>query len=156
MSRRIAMKQGPDIQKLEEMLRSSKLVNGGFMGNDRRTVNEVIDTDIRALEKLGYDVKHLARRMQEITDQAIKGLGTWIRIDGNLLAKVNEAKGAIVCPWPHTGNFAKRETILRYKVSGRTICWSDLGIHMIAEHGFFEGKGARLRVEPEMFVEMIF
>ena len=150
------MKQGPDIQKLEEMLRSSKLVAGGFMANDRRTVNEVIDTDVRALEKLGYDVKHLARRMQEITDQAIKGLGTWVQIGDNLFSKVDEAKGAIVCPWPHTGNFAKRVTILKNEVSGRSICWSDLGIHMIGEHGFFEGKGSRLRVEPEMLAEMIF
>jgi hypothetical protein len=156
MSRRIAMKQGSELQKLDEILRSSFLVAHGFMGNDKRTVNEVIDTDIRALEKLGYDVKYLTQRMQEITNQAIKGLGTWVRIDEHLSSKVDEAKGPIVCPWPHTGNFAKRITILKNEVSGLSICWSDLSIHMIREHAFFEGKGSMFRVEPEMLINMIF
>ncbi|HEG43714.1 hypothetical protein LCGC14_2310040 [marine sediment metagenome] len=149
------MKQGPDTQKLEDMMRSSKLVDGGFMGNDRRTINEVIDADAKVLEKLDYDVKHLARRMQEITDLAIKGLGTWVQVDENLVSKVDEAKGALVCPWPHAGNFAKRVTVLKNEISGQSICWSDLVIHMIGEHGFFEGKGSRLRVEPEKLTEMI-
>lgn len=150
------MKLDPEFEKLEEVLRSSIIVAHGFMGNDKRTVNEVIGTDIRALEKLGYDVKHLAQRMQEITDQAIKGLGTWVRIDEHLLSKVDEAEGPIVCPWPHPGNFAKRITILKNEVSKRTICWTDLNIHMIEEHGFFEGKGSMFQVEPEMLVDMIF
>lgn len=101
------MKQVPELEKLEEVLRSSIIVAHGFMGNDERTVNEVIDTDMRALDKLGYDVKDLTQKMQEITNQAIKGLGTWVRIDEHLSSKVDEAKGPIVCPWPHAGNFAK-------------------------------------------------
>ena len=40
------MKQPPDMQKLEEILRSSNLVAGGFMGIDRRSISEIIDDDI--------------------------------------------------------------------------------------------------------------
>jgi hypothetical protein len=37
-----------------------------------------------------------------------------------------------------------------------TIRWSDLNIHLIAEHGFFEGKGSSFRIEPARLVAAIF
>jgi hypothetical protein len=40
------MKESPDNQKLEQLLRSSKLVAGGFMGSDTRTFSEVTDADL--------------------------------------------------------------------------------------------------------------
>lgn len=149
------MKQDPKSEKLEKVLRSSVLVAHGFMGDDKRTVNEVIESDLRVLEKLGSNTEVLTQRMQQITNQAIKGLGTWVKISERLTARVDEAKGSIVCPWPHTGKFAKRVTILKNEISGVSISWSDLSIHMIKEHGFFEGKGSMLRVDPEILIEMI-
>ena len=150
------MKQDPKTEKLESVLKSSHIVAHGFMGDDKRHINEIIEADIMALEKLGLDVENLAQRMQQITDQAIKGLGSWVKINDNLSSRVDEAKGAIVCPWPHAGKFVKRITILKNEVTGLSISWSDLSIHMIKEHCFFEGKGSMLRVEPEMLVDMIF
>ena len=44
------MKQSPDMQKLEQMLRSSVLVAGGFMGNDVRVVTEIIEADADLLD----------------------------------------------------------------------------------------------------------
>ena len=149
------MKQSPDIVKLEEVLRSSKLVSGGFMGDDNRTLSEIIQADAAVLEKAGVNAEQLASRMQEITDRAIAGLGTWIDIDGKLMAKVDEAKGAIVCPWPHPASFAKRVTTIKCIESRLTVKWSDLGIHLIGAHGFFEGNGSQLRVEPGELIRML-
>ena len=149
------MKQSPDIVKLEEVLRSSKLVLGGFMGDDRRTLTEVLDADAAVLEKAGIDAKQLADRMQQITDRAVAGLGTWVDIDGKLMAKVDEAKGEIVCPWPHPASFAKRVTTVKCVKSTQTLKWSDLGIHLISEHGFFEGNGSQLRTEPKELIKML-
>jgi hypothetical protein len=149
------MKQTPDMIRLEEVLRSSKLADGGFMGSDHRTAGELIDADDALLEKAGIDRKQLAGRMQEITDMAIKGLGTQVVIDQRLSAKVDEAKGALVCPWPHVGNFAKRTTTVIQRDTGKNIRWSDLGIHMIGEHGFFEGVGSSFRLEPMELIEML-
>ena len=81
------MKQPLDMVKLDEMLRSSRLVDGGFMGSDRRTAGEIIDADAVLLQKAGVGRKQLAGRMQEITDMAIKALGTQIVIDQQLSAK---------------------------------------------------------------------
>ena len=150
------MKKSPQMQKLEETLRSSKLAAGGFMGSDGRRVTEVIDADAARVAELGLTAERIAVRMQEVTDIAKSGLGNWVKVDDKRQAMVEEAKGAIVCPWPHSGRFAKRVTTVRWVESGEDIRWSDLNIHLIAEHGFFEGKGSAFRIEPEDLVKVIF
>ena len=149
------MKESPYDKKLNEMLRSSKLVAGGFMGIERRDVCEIIDADAAELAGLDLTQEQVAERMQQITDLAKSGLGTWVRIDENLEAKVEEARGWLVCPWPHPGTFAKRMTSLRSSKAGPSFSWSDLSIHLIGEHGFFQGKGSRFRIEPKEIAKII-
>lgn len=149
------MKQSPEEKRLEEVLRSSKLTLGGFMGTDNRRVSEIVGADAKALAELGHKAGEVAARMQEITADAIARLGGDVEIAG-LVARVEEAKGAIVCPWPHSGNFAKRITYITKKETQKTLRWTDLSIHMIAEHGFFEGQGSEFRIEPAELIEMIF
>jgi hypothetical protein len=150
------MKESPQAQKLEEILRSSKLVAGGFMGNDTRSFSEVIDTDTAVLSRLGFTIEQISTRMQQITDIAISGLGSWVKIDRQRQARVDEAKGRLVCPWPHSGGFAKRVTTAKLIKPAKGIQWSDLNIHLIAEHGFFEGKGSAFRIEPKDLISTIF
>jgi hypothetical protein len=150
------MKKTPQEQKLEEILRSSKLVADGFMGEDPRDLAEIIEQDLAAVIRLGYSVEQIAARMREITSQAITGLGMWVQIGPNRQAKVDEAKGTIPCPWPHPSRFAKRVTTLQHLDTRATVIWADLNIHMIAEHAFFEGKGSHFRLEPETLITMIF
>jgi hypothetical protein len=150
------MKESPQAKKLEEILRSSKLVSGGFMGDDPRSLSEIIDTDITKLSRLGYTAEQVGSRMQEITSIAITGLGNWVKIDDYREAKVDEAKGTLPCPWPHPGRFAKRVTTLKLVESGKTVFWSDLNIHLIAGHGFFEGYGSAFRIEPAKLASIIF
>ena len=150
------MKQSPQTTKLEQMLRSSKLASGGFMGTDSRSLAEIIEADTAELSKLGYSAGQIAARMQEISDAAKAGLGTWVQIDEKRRAAVEEARGDSICPWPHPGKFAKRVTTVEHLESGRTIRFSDLNIHMIAQHGFFEGKGSTFRIEPARLIDLIF
>ncbi len=150
------MKESPHDKKLDEVLRSSKLVAGGFMGHDTRSVSEIVDADDAKLSKLGFTRKQVAQRMRQITHLAKAGLGTWVPIDENLQAKVDEARGRLVCPWPHPGTFFKRITTIRQTKTGASTRWSDLNIHLIGEHGFFEGKGSDFRIEPAELVAIIF
>jgi len=149
------MKESPQALKLEEVLRSSKLVVGGFMGDDHRSFSEIIDSDMAELSHLGYSIEQVVASMQKITDVAISGLGNWVRLDQQREAKVDETKGSLVCPWPHSGLFAKRVTTIRIIDTGQTIRWSDLNIHLIAEHGFFEGNGSAFRIEPKELINII-
>ena len=150
------MKESPQTRKLEQMLRSSKLVAGGFMGTDSRTVAEIIDADTSELSKLGYAAEQVASRMQAITDTAKAGLGNWVPIDDKRQAFVDEARGLAICPWPHSGHLVKRVTTVERLDSDETIRWSDLNIHLIAEHSFFEGKGSAFRIEPAKLIDVVF
>ena len=150
------MKESPQNKKLEALLRSSKLVAGGFMGSDNRGVSEIIDADKNELSRLGFTNEQIASRMQEITNTAKTGLETWVKIDDNLEAKTDEARGFLPCPWPHAGRFVKRITIARLTSTSDTIQWSDLNIHLIGRHCFFQGKGSPFRIEPKKLIEMIF
>ena len=151
------MKQSPRDKKLEEVLRSGKLVAGGFMGTDPRHPIEIIEQDVVAMEHLGITIHQLVERMQELTDLAKPRLGSWITDDsGTLRVKSEDFKGALVCPWPHPGRFDKRITTVEHIKTGRQVLWTDLNIHMIADHGFFEGKGAFFRIDPAEIVEILF
>lgn len=144
------------MQKLETMLRSSVFVAGGFMGSDPRPVTEVIDADATELAHLDVTPEQLSDRMQACTDAAIEGLGNWVAIDAVREAKVGEARGWIPCPWSDGCRCRKRVTMLRRTDDDRTIQWSDLSIHFITAHGFFEGKGAFFRLEPSELVRILF
>ncbi len=146
----------PDEKKLNELLRSSRIVSGGFLGNDTRSVNEIILTDSVMLAGLEVDCKSLAKRMKQITARAAEGLGLWVKIDDNLQAKCDEARGMIICPWPHLKKCLKRTTTLRNIHTNSEITWSDLNIHLIEAHGFFEGKGSPFRLEPRELVLLLF
>jgi len=150
------MKESPQTKNLEKLLRSSKLVAGGFMGDDARSVHEIVEADMAELSRLGFTAKQLAGRMQQITDIATPGLGTWVKLDEQRQVKIDEAKGRLICPWPHPGRFIKRLTTVRLVKSGTKIRWSDLNIHLIGEHGFFEGKGSSFRIEPKILIAAIF
>lgn len=150
------MKESPDKKKLQEVLRSSTLAAGGFMGDDERSIDDVIETDAAEVEKLGCDLKKIAARMTEITDITKPLLGNYLDIGEGLEAKSEDFKGMIACPWPHPSLQAKRITTVKVKETLVSIRWSDLNIHLIAEHGFFEGKGSAFRVEPGKLIEIIF
>lgn len=150
------MKQAPENQHLDMVLRSSALVAGGFMGDDPRGVIEVIESDAGELFRLGFTAARIARRMREITNMAAGALGTWIDVGANCQAMVDEVRGSTPCPWPHEGYYPKRVTTLQITDSGKTIRWSDLNIHMIAAHGFFEGRGSQFRLEPAKLVKALF
>lgn len=151
------MKQSPREKKLEEVLRSTKLVAGGFMGTDARHPIEIIEDDLSELERLAVTAEQIADRMTELTELAKPRLGNWIHsATKHLRVKSEDYKGSLVCPWPHPGTFDKRITTVEHLETGGQVSWTDLNIHMIAEHSFFEGKGAFFRIEPAEIISILF
>lgn len=149
------MKESPQDKNLERMLRSTKLAAGGFMGTDTRSPAQVISDDAQTLEQFGYPAAQVGLRMTELRDAALAAFGNWVEISPTLRVKCEEYKGAMVCPWPHSGRYAKRITTAERVDLKKSICWSDLNIHLISEHGFFEGSGAFFRIEPRDIVEIL-
>lgn len=138
------------------MLQPSKFSAEGFMGTDTRSVWEIIDADASEMAKLGRTREEVAQRMQELTDLGKPALEDWIAVGENLEVRVEDHRGAVPCPWPHRVRCVKRITTVQYKPTGKTIRWSDLNIHLIKEHGFFEGQGASFRLEPKELIGIIF
>ncbi len=150
------MKKSPQQRKLERLLRSSKFSASGFMGNDRRNLWEIIDQDAAVIARRGKTMEEVAARMQHLTDLAKQGLGDWIQITKNVHVSIDDSRGMIPCPWPHRVRCLKRITTARHLPSDRVVRWSDLNIHLIKEHGFFEGKGSQFRIEPDQLIDIIF
>ncbi len=150
------MKQSPDMRKLEEMLRSSKLAGGGFLGQDARAVAEIIECDLAELARLGHTTDQLALRMRELTDVSTPLFGIFMTVDENLEVATDESRGLIVCPWPHPADFRKTVTTARRTDSGEVVRWSTLSIHMIESHSFFQGRGSTFRIEPAKLIRVIF
>lgn len=150
------MKRSPDMQRLEELLRSGQLVEGGFLGDDPRPVEEIIEADAAELERRGLTAAALGRRMAEVTEAARPGLGTFVDVDQHLQAAVDDNRGQIVCPFPGEARVFKTVTTARRRDADRQVRYSDLCTHMIAEHGFFQGQGSRFRLEPGVLADVLF
>ena len=150
------MKRSPEAARLEEILRSSKLVAGGFLGKDPRRLEEIVEADASEVSRMGHTVAEVAARMRTVTDLARAGLGTTVEVGVNLRASAVEAKGRLPCPWPHPGRFYKAVVTAARTDTGRSITWSDLNVHMIEAHGFFEGRGSAFRLEPRDLIQVLF
>jgi hypothetical protein len=152
----VYVKKSPQFEKLEKILKCSKFSASGFLGHDKRELWEIIDEDASEVSRKGKTMEQVASRMQELTELGKKGLGDWVEVDRDLHVQVDDNRGMIPCPWPHHVRCLKRITTVRHVPSNTEIRWSDLNIHLIKEHGFFEGRGAPFRIEPGKLIDIIF
>ena len=150
------MKKSPQLEKLEEVLKCSKFSASGFMGNDKRNLWEIIDEDASEVSRAGKTMEEVAARMHELTELGKAGLGDRVEIDEELHIQVDDNRGMIPCPWPHHVRCLKRITTVHHVPSNTDLRWSELNIHLIREHGFFEGRGSPFRIEPRTLINIIF
>lgn len=149
------MKRPPHMERIEEVMRSHAISGPGFLGNDHRPLEEIIEDDSSVLFQLGWTQEQVGLRMRQITEAAKKGLETTVIIEENLEASIIDVRGVLPCPWPHEGSYGKSLTNVRRTDTGKTLRWSELSIHMIVAHCFFEGLGSPFRIDPRELVETI-
>jgi hypothetical protein len=149
----------PDIQSirhLEVLLRNSPLVRGGFLGHDERPLEEILQADMDTLLRLGVTAGQIAQRMTELTTIGKSRLGAPVSVPPHLTISGEEYKGRIDCPWPNCSRFDKCVTTACHGDLGQCLRWTDLNIHLIGEHGFFEGRGSAFRLEPDDLIRFLF
>ena len=71
------MKQGPDLRRIEDNMRTGTLAAHQFLGTDRRALADIILQDQLLLEQLGLTNQALAERMRFFTDQAGRKVLRW-------------------------------------------------------------------------------
>lgn len=148
------MKENPKDTQLRKDMVEGRLVKDGFLGEDDRSLLDIVAADLAVLEARGVTQQQLGQAMRALMEKGLTGMG--MEVDaGKWLVKTEEYMGRMGCPFKDGHRAAKRNTTLTDKASGQTITFSDLNIHLIEKHGFFQGEGSPYRLEPEVLAELV-
>ena len=120
----------------------------GFLGSDTRPAAGIIRADARSVAKAGLTNRQIAARMAYFRQRAEKGLGAFVKIGKRFEASCEVERGFIPCPFGDSRPLRKKTIVVRNLRLGREIVFSELNIHLVAAHGFYEGKGSPFRLEP--------
>ncbi len=150
------MKQTPAEKKIQQRLKPGVISIDGFLGNDKRHYQDIIAEDLEVLKSLDKTKEEIAGRMKYFTDKALLNNDEEAVIDGIYRVLYRTERGKIVSPFPDKELIAKGEITLYNTRKDIKVCWTPLNISMIRNHAFFEGKGAKHRLEPEKLVRAIF
>ncbi|MDW7658658.1 MAG: hypothetical protein SCM11_15935 [Bacillota bacterium] len=150
------MKQTPEQKSIEANLQPGTISADGFLGDDTRNLTDIIRADQAIVNRLSLSHQTIAARLRELTAKGRNGLGRPVLVDDHLEIIVEDYMGSIPCPFRDYTHFSKQLTTCKDKNSGRSIRWTDLNIHMIEVHGFYEGRGSPFRVEPADVGEILF
>lgn len=146
------MKQTPSEERIQQNMQEGRFSRDGFLGEDNRSFEQIITEDAQVLLALGVTTEQLAARLSLLTQEGLKGMGEWVLSQGFDI-KVDEYMGKIPCPY-RDHRAAKRQTTLKNS-QGDTLCYTDLGVHLIEKHGFFQGKGSEYRLEPALLARFL-
>ncbi len=142
------MKQDPRLSIVEQNMMPGEISRSGFLGNDKRKLVDILLDDGQSVTALGLTHQILADRMENLTERGREAFGNPILVDGFLEVTVEDSRGTIACPFQHIGMYPKENVKVVNRKTGENIFWTALNIHMIREHGFYEGEGSPFRIEP--------
>lgn len=149
------MKENPVMHKITENMKPGVISLHGFLGHDKRDYEQIIDHDAAELELLGVTAEEIAAGLEKIRDKALEGFGEYITLKEGFSARADSIRGKLPCPFEHKGLYRKTVVSLRSEPDGTEVLFTDLGIHLIREHGFFQGMGSPFRIEPEIIAEIL-
>ena len=141
------MKENPIDSKVRQDMQER------FLGSDTRLIAQIIESDEAELRAAGLGADELARAMRRLTEKGMESLGDEVQADG-FMVRVEEYMGQINCPFKHAVREAKRNTTA-VDPRGRVMTWTDMSIHLIERHGFFQGEGSDYRLEPLELAEFL-
>jgi hypothetical protein len=152
------------IEELERRMRPGELSQVGFLGPDER-LEDVLDRDRQTLAELGLTPAELAAPLDALLDAAESSGRRRARL-GDHDVQIELTTGFQICPWapdPHhgqcsAGGGARHASItwqIRNRRTGERLRGPGLIVHLIRDHGFFEGRGSPFRVEPEDLARLL-
>ena len=127
----------------------------GFLGSDTRNLIDILTEDDAEVKRMELTHERIAEGMAAFREEGRKGLGEFIHVDPHFDVKVDSVRGKLPSPFGGPGLYPKNNTTVVNKHLGKTVWFSDLQIHLIRDHGFYEGKGSRFRLEPKELVEVL-
>jgi hypothetical protein len=149
------MKQTVQLTKIQEKMRPGIITRDGFLGTDRRNLIDILVEDDATVKRMDLTHEIIARRMMDLRDAGYRGLGNFISVSPHFEVRVDSVRGKLPCPFGDPGIFPKTNTTVKNLNTGKTVTFTDLHIHMIGSHGFYEGKGSPFRLEPEELASVL-
>lgn len=147
------MKENPADQATRERLEPGHLSVDGFLGDDKRPIADIIAADTGIVEAAGLNVETLGNFLEKLHVTADGGWeGRVPMFDGKISVRSDETLGQIPCPFACGAQCHKAEIIVKDADGNDLLRFTPLDAHLIAAHGFFEGKGAHYRIEPQALV----
>ena len=143
------MKQSPQLQKIQEEMQKGGLSLEGFLGEDTRPIIDIILEDQEMVTSLGLTNEIIADGLEELSQLAMTTPKEWVPITNEFEVRAEEYRGRIACPFKHPGLFSKNHVEAKHLKLTNSIYWSDLSIHLIRKHGFYQGRGAYYRINPK-------
>lgn len=149
------MKQSPDLTKAQEQMKPGVITSCGFLGPDRRNLIEILLEDEAVVQRLNTTHKKIAQRMKELRDKGLAGLGMFEKVGDHFEVKVDSMRGQLPSPFEDQVMIGKQNAVVKNLKSNMEVAYTDLHIHMIEFHGFYQGKGSLFRIEPAALVEIL-
>jgi hypothetical protein len=143
------MKQAPELREVQHRMQAGHITRDGFLGTDRRPLSQILEEDANTVNRLGLTHRQIAERMAHFTEAGKAGLGTTVLVEEHYEVRVEAVRGMLPCPWGHRGLYPKINVFLENTQAGREMVWTALTVHLVGEHGFYEGRGSPFRIEPE-------
>jgi hypothetical protein len=149
------MKQTVQMQKAQEQMAPGIITRDGFLGEDRRPLVDILLADEEAVKALDLDHQAVVARMIELRDAGMAGLGEFVDVAPHFEVRVDSVRGRLPCPFGDPGMFPKTSVTVRNRRTAREITFTDLHIHLVLAHGFYEGRGSPFRLEPKDLAEVL-
>ena len=140
-------------RQIDDSMRAGVLCLDGFLGNDARGFDAICQADDEAVTAAGTTHRDIAAALQRILDRVAGAYGTPIDVTPSLRATFRESMGRIACP-VGCGVYPKGEVELE-SATGKRWRFTPLSVHLISEHGFYEGIGSPYRIEPTEIAEVL-
>ena len=148
------MKLSPEDQRLVHNLKPSKFSKEGFLGTDSRSVQEIIADDLYTLKKAGVSQELLVQALKDAYQKAKEAFGAEIEIRKNVKAVFHESMGRTPSPFCKDGLFEKGEAVVTDNTNNVSLVITSLGINLIENHDFFQGRGCRFRIDPLVAIKI--
>lgn len=149
------MKQSPYLSKVQESMRPGAITLYGFLGDDTRNLIDILTADDGTVKRGGRTHDLIAAKMTELKEAGARGLGEFLRVPPHFEVKVDSVRGKLPCPFGEPGIHPKTNITVVNTSKNREITFTDLHIHLIRIHGFYEGKGSPYRLEPQDLIEIL-
>jgi len=149
------MKRSPFEKEVMASLGPSRFSGEGFLGTDARSPEEIVSEDSGRLRKRGITREALAKALREAYQKAKDAFGAEVVIRAGVTAVFHESMGRVPSPFPGEGVFEKGEAVVTERKTGARLIITQLSLHLVEKHGFFQGEGSRYRIDPDGAIDML-